>query len=57
MGKLLGVKVVAEGVEEESQLNLLQSYGCQFYQGYYFSRPQPNEIFETMLVKELEVNI
>ena len=57
MGKLLGVKVVAEGVEEESQLNLLQSYGCQFYQGYYFSRPQPNEVFETMLVKELEVNI
>ena len=57
MGKLLGVKVVAEGVEEEAQLNLLQSYGCHYYQGYYFSRPQPNEIFETMLAKEQEAKV
>ncbi len=57
MGKLLGVKVVAEGVEEEAQLNLLQSYGCHYYQGYYFSRPQPNEMFETMLAKEQEVKV
>lgn len=52
MGRLLGLEIVAEGVEEEAQLNLLQAYDCHYCQGYFFSKPQPNDIFETMLGKE-----
>lgn len=52
MGRLLGLEIVAEGVEEEAQLNLLQAYDCHYCQGYFFSKPQPNDVFETMLGKE-----
>jgi len=39
MARSLGLKVVAEGVESQYQLDVLQRYGCQMAQGYYFSRP------------------
>ena len=35
----LGVKVVAEGVEDEAAMDLLVDYGCDDAQGYFFSRP------------------
>jgi len=35
------MKVVAEGVEEASQLALLREMGCAYVQGYYFSRSIP----------------
>lgn len=45
MGQRLNMKIVAEGVEKEEQLNLLKSYGCDLYQGYLFSTPlSPLEI-------------
>ncbi len=37
----LRLKVIAEGVETEAQLAYLQRHGCDFMQGYYFSRPVP----------------
>ncbi len=37
----LGLKVVAEGVEEPSQLSLLRELGCDSFQGYLFRRPVP----------------
>lgn len=37
----LGIKVVGEGVEEESQRVFLHNLGCDLVQGYYFSRPLP----------------
>jgi len=37
MGRLLDMEIVAEGVENEVQLNLLKDYGCHYFQGYYFS--------------------
>ncbi len=39
----LGVKVVAEGVEDELTMSLLVGYGCDEAQGYYFSRPVPGD--------------
>ncbi len=39
MGKSLGLKVLAEGIETEHQLSLLRELGCDEGQGYLFSRP------------------
>jgi len=35
----LGLEVIAEGVETEGQLNILERYGCNGAQGYFFSYP------------------
>lgn len=41
MAKSLSMKTVAEGVETQEQLESLQALGCDFVQGYLFSKPQP----------------
>jgi diguanylate cyclase (GGDEF)-like protein len=43
------MKVVAEGVEEESQLETLKELGCDAYQGYLYSKPVPASAIEPML--------
>ena len=43
MAHNLGIGVVAEGVETKEQLDLLQSFGCDLIQGYYYSPPLPLE--------------
>lgn len=48
----LRMPVIAEGVETESQLTLLKNAGCDFVQGYYFSRPLPPEEFEVFIVRD-----
>jgi diguanylate cyclase (GGDEF)-like protein/PAS domain S-box-containing protein len=40
LGRSLGLRVVAEGVETEAQLQGLQEVGCNLFQGYLFDRPQ-----------------
>jgi len=41
MAKSLKLRVVAEGVESQAQLNYLAAHGCDVIQGYYFSKPLP----------------
>jgi len=41
MAHSLGIAVVAEGVETESQLKYLKDVKCDYAQGYFFSRPSP----------------
>ena len=41
MSHSLGLAVVAEGVETKAQLTLLVELGCDYVQGYYFSKPVP----------------
>ena len=49
MGKTLSLTVVAEGVETQEQQTFLLSHGCDAMQGYYFSRPVPQEQFASFL--------
>ncbi|MGE5628336.1 MAG: EAL domain-containing protein [Solirubrobacterales bacterium] len=42
----LGIRVLAEGVERESQLELLRQFDCDLIQGFIISKPVPAEIFE-----------
>ena len=41
MLKTLGKKIVVEGVENEEMVNLLRDNGCDYMQGYYYSKPVP----------------
>ena len=46
MAHKLGIKVVAEGVETQEQSDLLTAAGCDYGQGYLYSRPVSVEQFE-----------
>ena len=41
LAKLYDLRVIAEGVETEAQMNYLRENGCDWAQGYYLSRPLP----------------
>ncbi len=49
MATHLDLKVIAEGVETRFELEFLKEKGCPLYQGYYFSKPVPNEQFVKLL--------
>ncbi|SFP95760.1 PAS domain S-box-containing protein/diguanylate cyclase (GGDEF) domain-containing protein [Hydrogenimonas thermophila] len=54
--KVFDLKVVAEGVENEKILKYLDSCGCDYYQGYYFSKPITVDEATNMLEKENSKN-
>lgn len=49
LARWMNLGVVAEGVETKEQLNFLSENGCDYVQGYYFSKPLPQDEFETLL--------
>lgn len=50
----LGLKAMAEGIEDLAQLEKLQGMNCPFGQGYYFAAPQDRNVIEEMLAKICE---
>jgi len=54
LGSNLGMKVVAEGVETSEQVAQLKSLGCEFAQGYLFSKPLDSEAVAKALVTSEE---
>ncbi|MDO8465420.1 MAG: EAL domain-containing protein, partial [Gallionella sp.] len=53
MAHKLGIKVIAEGVETERQRDMLAVAGCDYAQGYLYSKPIPAEEFEELLKRGL----
>ncbi|MFW5684481.1 MAG: EAL domain-containing protein, partial [Spirochaetota bacterium] len=45
----LGLRIVAEGVDSDEQVEFLRERGCDCYQGYLFSRPLPAPAFEALV--------
>ena len=52
MAKRLKITSLCEGVETQEQCNYLKEVGCQMQQGFYFSRPVSQEVFEKLLEEE-----
>ena len=52
LAKELSMKIIAEGVEIKEQFEMLKDMGCDYFQGYLFYKPMPEEQFEKVLEKE-----
>lgn len=50
IAKNLGLTVIAEGVENEEQINFLNKQSCYEVQGYYFSKPIPSHEFSRLFL-------
>jgi diguanylate cyclase (GGDEF)-like protein len=49
MGNILGLNVIAEGVENEDQFKILKDFDCPNFQGYLFGKPMPIDEFELLI--------
>ncbi len=49
LAKNLGLKVIVEGVETAAQLRFFAAMGCEYVQGYFFSKPLPAQQFAQFL--------
>jgi EAL domain-containing protein (putative c-di-GMP-specific phosphodiesterase class I) len=52
IGKTLGIKVVAEGVETMEQAQILKELGCDILQGHAFARPMPANLLISWIKAE-----
>jgi len=53
IGKNFGMHIVAEGVETKEQKELLTTFGCDRFQGFYFSKPLPKEALFAFLKEKI----
>lgn len=51
MAQSLKMPVIAEGVEEEHQVEFLSGLGCNYIQGYYFAKPMPLEQYRGLIAE------
>ena len=49
MAKKLNLKVLCEGVETKEQVDFLVEMGCDYAQGYFYSKPIPQQQFDELL--------
>ena len=56
LSKEMNFNVVAEGVDDSTQLSFLRALGCQQYQGYLCSRPVPGNVFMDLVRKMVVVS-
>lgn len=56
MARLMGLRLIAEGVETREQMDFLLDAGCLYGQGYYFYRPMPVETLESLLEREENID-
>ncbi|BCG65137.1 MAG: diguanylate cyclase [Methyloprofundus sp.] len=56
MAQCLNLRVIAEGVETQQQLEFLQRHGCDMVQGYYFSRPVSAAKFELLMAQQQKLS-
>ncbi|MEW4412890.1 bifunctional diguanylate cyclase/phosphodiesterase [Clostridium sp. AN503] len=56
MAHIMGLKLIAEGVETKEQVEFLLNVGCSYGQGYYFYRPMPPMDMEDLIVHEENVD-
>ena len=56
MAKKLHITALCEGVETQEQCKYLTKIGCDFFQGYYYSRPLPMEAFYEYVEKHINVD-
>ena len=52
LAEALDMQVIAEGIENEQQRDLLLAMGCQYGQGYWFGKPMSAEVTTNMLVQQ-----
>lgn len=52
LAKKLGMRVVAEGIEQKEQVDFLAQLGCDMIQGYYFAKPMPVDEFEARVERD-----
>lgn len=55
-GHELGLTILAEGVEQAAQAQVLQQLGCDVLQGFYFSRPMPAEQSAQKIIKQFRTS-
>lgn len=52
LANIMGLRIIAEGIETKEQIDFLMNMGCTYGQGYYFFHPMPIEVFEPLLADE-----
>ncbi|MEA2029233.1 MAG: EAL domain-containing protein [Campylobacterota bacterium] len=50
IGKSLNIPTLAEGVEDIKQKEMLESFGCEMFQGFYFAKPMKIDALKEYLV-------